>query len=163
MNRNFMRMNSRPMATVRLCGPCAFVRPRVPRVPCVSRLPPVYFSVFLPVCKHFCFRGRAVSCVGRRDVVCYRVVRCLVQYSSFRMKSARDERHGRNSCRYLEGPWRSVNENAVLSTVREMRGSFVRVTCKCTAASEPQPARCPQWLVPAWRNGQRPFGLRRRM
>jgi hypothetical protein len=26
---------------VRLCGPCAFVRPRVPCVSCVSRLPPV--------------------------------------------------------------------------------------------------------------------------
>ncbi len=25
---------------VRLCGPSAFVRPRVPCVPCVSRLPP---------------------------------------------------------------------------------------------------------------------------
>ena len=25
------------------CGPCAFVRPRVPCVPCVSRLPPVSF------------------------------------------------------------------------------------------------------------------------
>ena len=28
---------------VRLCGLCAFVRPRVPCVPCVSRLPPVSF------------------------------------------------------------------------------------------------------------------------
>ncbi len=28
---------------VRLCGPCAFVRPRVPCVPCFSRLPPVSF------------------------------------------------------------------------------------------------------------------------
>jgi hypothetical protein len=28
---------------VRLCGPCAVVRPRVPCVPCVSRLPPVSF------------------------------------------------------------------------------------------------------------------------
>ena len=44
---------------VRLCGPRAFVRPRVPCVPCVSRLPPVSFyrypsvpappGVFLPV------------------------------------------------------------------------------------------------------------------
>ena len=28
---------------VRLCGLCAFVRPRVPCVSCVSRLPPVSF------------------------------------------------------------------------------------------------------------------------
>jgi len=28
---------------VRLCGPCAFVRPRVPCVPCVSRLPPMSY------------------------------------------------------------------------------------------------------------------------
>ena len=28
---------------VRLCGPCAFVRPRVPCVPCVSLLPPASF------------------------------------------------------------------------------------------------------------------------
>ena len=40
---------------VRLCGLCAFVRPRVPCVSCVSRLPPVSFyrytppGVFLPV------------------------------------------------------------------------------------------------------------------
>jgi hypothetical protein len=29
---------------VRLCGPCAFVRPRVPCVPCVSRLPRCLFT-----------------------------------------------------------------------------------------------------------------------
>jgi len=31
---------------VRLCGLCAFVRPRVPCVSCVSRLPPVSFYRF---------------------------------------------------------------------------------------------------------------------
>jgi hypothetical protein len=33
---------------VRLCGLCAFVRPRVPCVSCVSRLPPVSFYRVTP-------------------------------------------------------------------------------------------------------------------
>jgi hypothetical protein len=32
---------------VRLCGPCAFVRPRVPCVPCASRLPPMSFYRYM--------------------------------------------------------------------------------------------------------------------
>ena len=34
---------TRDACEVRLCGLCAFVRPRVPCVSCVSRLPPVSF------------------------------------------------------------------------------------------------------------------------
>ena len=52
---------------VRLCGPCAFVRPRVP---CVSRLPPVSFYRYVPVQScggHTCSPSCTTSCVLQED------------------------------------------------------------------------------------------------
>jgi hypothetical protein len=49
---------------VRLCGLCAFVRPRVPCVPCVSRLPPVSFYRY---CTGFTVPSRTRNATSREN------------------------------------------------------------------------------------------------
>ncbi len=124
---------------VRLCGPCAFVRPRVP---CVSRLPPVsFYRVLLERTgtgtpdRDPCGRGRARLERRILTLVTKYVIRTRDQHGSMHTAALHspDIRHLSLYMYILKH---------VLAWPREREGEIVPIVGNVAATRLPEVARC---------------------